>query len=82
MSARLDEHGISVVAGAASGSDALTRVVESRPDLVFIDIDLGGENGLALTRRLGEPGLLGLMSIEERDSRQDASVVIICLGQS
>lgn len=79
MSARLDEHGISVVAGAASGSDALTRVVESRPDLVFIDIDLGGENGLAL---IGEPGLLGLMSIEERDSRQDASVVIICLGQS
>jgi DNA-binding NarL/FixJ family response regulator len=54
MRALLEEHGISVVGDAASGTEALTRIVESRPDVVLIDIDLGGESGLALTRTLGE----------------------------
>ena len=52
MRALLEEQGISVVGDAASGTEALQRIAESRPDVVLIDIDLRGESGLALTRRL------------------------------
>jgi DNA-binding NarL/FixJ family response regulator len=54
MGALLEEQGISVVGGAASGTEALTRIEQSRPDVVLVDIDLRGESGLALTRMLGE----------------------------
>jgi DNA-binding NarL/FixJ family response regulator len=54
MRALLEEQGISVVGDAASGTEALERIAESRPDVVLIDIDLRGESGLALARRLGE----------------------------
>jgi DNA-binding NarL/FixJ family response regulator len=54
MGALLAEQGVSVVGGAASGADALTRIAESQPDVVLVDIDLRGESGLALTRMLGE----------------------------
>jgi DNA-binding NarL/FixJ family response regulator len=54
MRALLEEQGISVVGDAASGNEALRKIGESRPDVVLIDIDLRGESGLALTRRLAE----------------------------
>jgi DNA-binding NarL/FixJ family response regulator len=54
MSALLEEQGISVVGGAASGAEAVTQIAQSPVDVVLIDIDLGGESGLALTRMLGE----------------------------
>jgi DNA-binding NarL/FixJ family response regulator len=54
MRGLLEEQGISVVGDAASGSEALQQIAQSRPDVVLIDIDLRGESGLALTRRLGE----------------------------
>jgi DNA-binding NarL/FixJ family response regulator len=50
----LEEQGIWVVGGGAPGTEALTQLVESRPDLALIDIDVGEESGLALARRLGE----------------------------
>jgi DNA-binding NarL/FixJ family response regulator len=54
MGALLEEQGISMVGGAASGAEALTQIAQSHPDVVLIDIDLRGESGLALTRMLGE----------------------------
>jgi DNA-binding NarL/FixJ family response regulator len=54
IGALLEEQGIRVVGGAASGAEALTQIAQSRPDVVLIDIDLGGESGLALTRTLAE----------------------------
>jgi CheY-like chemotaxis protein len=54
MGALLEEEGIVVVGGAASGPEAIRRIAESRPDVALIDIDLGGESGLALTRTLNE----------------------------
>ncbi|HJS96445.1 MAG TPA: response regulator transcription factor [Solirubrobacteraceae bacterium] len=54
MRALLEEEGISVVGAAGSGTEAIRQIVESRPDVVLIDIDLGSESGLALTRSLGE----------------------------
>ena len=50
----LDEQGLEVVGGAASGTNALQQIAELRPDVVLIDIDLGGESGLALTRVVQE----------------------------
>jgi DNA-binding NarL/FixJ family response regulator len=54
MGALLEEQGISMVGGAASGAEALTQIPQLHPDVVLIDIDLRGESGLALTRMLGE----------------------------
>lgn len=52
MHVLLEAQGVEVVGGAGSTADALTQIVELRPDVALIDIDLGGESGLALARRL------------------------------
>jgi DNA-binding NarL/FixJ family response regulator len=54
MHALLEEQGIHVVGGAASAAEALAQIAELRPEVVLIDIDLGGESGLALARQLRE----------------------------
>jgi DNA-binding NarL/FixJ family response regulator len=54
MRALLEEQGIEVVGDAASGVEALQEIAELEPDVALIDIDLGGESGLALARRLHE----------------------------
>jgi len=46
--------GISVVGVASSGSEALERLDELRPDLALIDVDLGDESGFELARRFAE----------------------------
>ncbi len=46
------QEGIEVVGEAPDGETALKIVREKRPDVVFMDIDLGGENGLTLARQL------------------------------
>ena len=53
----LERQGIAVVGVASSGAEALRRAAELRPDVTLLDIDLGGESGLELARRLhGEAG--------------------------
>ena len=37
---------------AADGGEALTKVEYLRPDIVFMDIQLPGENGLEVTRKI------------------------------
>jgi two-component system response regulator YesN len=39
---------------ACDAQDALTQMEISRPDIIFMDIDLPGENGLELTREIKE----------------------------
>ena len=41
-----------VVDEAADGKEALQKVNSFRPDLVFMDIKLPGENGLELTKKI------------------------------
>jgi two-component system nitrate/nitrite response regulator NarL len=48
----LEREGIDVVGVASSGSEAVDRVEAVRPDVTLVDIDLGGESGFDLTRRL------------------------------
>jgi DNA-binding NarL/FixJ family response regulator len=54
----LEREGIDVVGVASSISQALQQAERLRPDVTLVDIDLGGESGLELARRLHrEPGL-------------------------
>jgi DNA-binding NarL/FixJ family response regulator len=48
----LERQGITVVGVASNGAEALRRTEELRPDVTLVDIDLGGESGLELARRL------------------------------
>ena len=52
MHGLLEEQGIEVVGVAGSGADALQQIAELQPDVALIDIDLGGESGLTLARRV------------------------------
>jgi DNA-binding NarL/FixJ family response regulator len=54
MCALLEEQGISVVGGAASGTEARQQIAELQPDVALVDIDLGGESGLELVSTLYE----------------------------
>jgi DNA-binding NarL/FixJ family response regulator len=42
------------VVEAGSVRDALAKFAETSPDMVFIDIDLAGQSGLELTRKIRE----------------------------
>jgi DNA-binding NarL/FixJ family response regulator len=48
----LECQGINVVGVASTSAEALQRAEELRPDVTLLDIDLGGESGLELARRL------------------------------
>lgn len=50
--ALLERQGVTVVGVASTSADALQRADELRPDVTLLDIDLGGESGLELARRL------------------------------
>jgi two-component system, NarL family, nitrate/nitrite response regulator NarL len=53
-SSLLERNGIKVVGTASSAAEALARAAELRPDVVLVDIDLGGESGFELTRDLAK----------------------------
>lgn len=48
----LEREGIAVVGVASTGPEALERAGELRPDVTLVDIDLGGESGFDVVRRL------------------------------
>jgi CheY-like chemotaxis protein len=48
----LEREGIRVVAMASTGAEALRHAEELRPDVVLVDVDLGGENGFEVVRTL------------------------------
>jgi DNA-binding NarL/FixJ family response regulator len=50
----LEREGVVVVGVASSGEEAVRRVEELRPDVTLVDIDLGGESGFEVVRRLHE----------------------------
>ena len=53
----LERQGVNVVGVASTSAEALKRTTELRPDVTLVDIDLGGESGLELARRLyGQAG--------------------------
>jgi CheY-like chemotaxis protein len=53
----LEREGIAVVGVASTITQALQQAERLRPDVALVDIDLGGESGFELARRLHrEPG--------------------------
>lgn len=48
----LEREGIVVVGVATNGADAVRRAAELRPDVTLVDIDLGGQSGFDVVRRL------------------------------
>ena len=75
----LEEEGINVLALAADGEEALRVARDVRPDLALVDIDLGGESGLDVARRLcdGEDGgLAGAVILVSTHTEEQFSELI------
>jgi CheY-like chemotaxis protein len=53
----LEREGLRVAGVASTSGDALRQVEALRPDVVLVDLFLGDESGLELTKRLVEDGL-------------------------
>ena len=49
---RLEREGLRVVGVAATSAEALRRAEDLRPEVVLVDVMLGGESGFELARRL------------------------------
>jgi DNA-binding NarL/FixJ family response regulator len=49
---RLEQEGLRVVGVAATPAEALRRAAELRPEVVLVDVRLGGDSGFELARRL------------------------------
>jgi DNA-binding NarL/FixJ family response regulator len=48
----LERQGLTVVGEASTSAEALRLAAELQPDVTLVDIDLGGESGFELARRL------------------------------
>jgi DNA-binding NarL/FixJ family response regulator len=78
MGGLLKEQGLEVVGGAASAAEALHQIVELRPDVALIDIDLGRDSGLTLATRLREspgPAVPSVILISTHDEGAFAELI-------
>jgi DNA-binding NarL/FixJ family response regulator len=53
----LDRQGLHVVGVAATADAFLERVAKLRPDVVLVDVELGGESGFEVAQRLVDAGV-------------------------
>jgi CheY-like chemotaxis protein len=72
----LERGGLPVAAVAGTGAEALRQWRAHRPDVVLVDVMLGGESGFELARRLADEGdpprpLVILISTLSRDDLVD-----------
>jgi DNA-binding NarL/FixJ family response regulator len=67
----LERGGITVVGVATSTTEAMRGIEELRPDMVLVDVDLGGESGFALAERLhhmpAQPAVIMTSALAEED---------------
>ncbi|MEV0477193.1 response regulator [Streptomyces prunicolor] len=70
--ALLERGGVEVVGIASTGADALSQARERAPDVVLVDLDLDGENGFDVARRLvGNVPAVILISTHSREDFQE-----------
>ena len=70
----LTSQGLDVVAVATNGDEAVEQISTHEPDIALVDIELGGEDGIELTRVLDSraPSIrVVLISSYERDDLRD-----------
>ena len=60
--------GVEVLAEGANGIEAVALIEEHRPDLVFLDVQMPGQDGFAVIQRLMERNRAGTAGPEKRDS--------------
>ena len=72
----LVREGVSVVGTATTSAEATDLVVRLRPDVVLVDIDLGGESGLDLVARLRSAGSAAPMILISAHAEQDYADLI------
>ena len=81
----LERDGISVVGTASTGQQALRLAAELRPDVLLVDIDLGGESGLRLAGRLTEqagegPAPIIMISLHSEEDYADLIAASPAIG--
>jgi DNA-binding NarL/FixJ family response regulator len=54
----LERQGLMIVGVASTSAEALQQATELQPDIALLDIDLGGESGFDLARRLSREASL------------------------
>lgn len=70
--ALLERGGVQVVGVASTGAEAVARVHDLAPDVVLVDLDLDGENGFDLARRLaGDSPAVILISTHSLEDFQE-----------
>jgi CheY-like chemotaxis protein len=55
----LHREGIAVVGVASTGAEAAQQIAQLQPDVVLVDIDLGGQSGFDVARQLHRDGPQG-----------------------
>jgi DNA-binding NarL/FixJ family response regulator len=74
----LEDEGIAVVGTAASGDEAASIADDVKPDVALVDIDLGGESGFDVTRRLvtaRDGSTMRVILISTHDEREVVDLV-------
>jgi DNA-binding NarL/FixJ family response regulator len=74
----LEREGITVVGVASTGSDAIQRIRELRPDVTLLDVDLGTESGFEVARRIQReagPGLSPVILISTHGEQDLADLI-------
>ena len=72
----LVREGVAVVGTATTSAEATDLVERLRPDVVLVDIDLGGESGLDLVTRLRSAGSATPMILISTHAEQDYADLI------
>ncbi|HVD13774.1 MAG TPA: response regulator transcription factor [Actinomycetota bacterium] len=81
----LERHGIEVAGVATTLTEALDQIDQIRPDVTLVDIDLGGESGFELVRRLQRvagppPSSVILISTHAEDDFADLVAASAAIG--
>jgi len=85
----LQRGGLDVVGAATTGAQAVARAAELRPDVILLDVYLGGESGFTVARDLAKvggaagPAIILISTYAERDlvDQIDASPAVAFLSK-
>jgi DNA-binding NarL/FixJ family response regulator len=71
----LEREGVAVVGVASNGAEALQRVTDLRPDVTLVDIDLGGQSGFEVVRRLNREAKICAILISTHSEEDYADLI-------